>query len=167
MQLRPACLCSCLSPDWRAFILFADILLSKFAMFVALMRRFVVEPVYPAAIPHMMFLGKCDFSQSFLPFHLEHYTERLGLIMIIMLGESIDGIAVNNEHQRGSTKMYAAVFLAFLLVSCCAILAAVAPLLPLHHCCYRCCCAILAAVAPFLLLHCCCSIAAHCCCCCG
>merc|ERR1711959_820835 len=37
-----------------------------------------------------------DGHLTVLPFHLEHYTERLGLIIIIMLGESIDGISVHH-----------------------------------------------------------------------
>lgn len=48
---------------------------------------------------------------AFLPFHLGHYTERLGVIFIIFLGESIDGICVQGT-------VYGTVFCAYMIVFC-------------------------------------------------
>eukprot|EP00656_Telonema_subtile_P007131 TRINITY_DN13339_c0_g1_i2.p1 TRINITY_DN13339_c0_g1~~TRINITY_DN13339_c0_g1_i2.p1 ORF type:complete len:556 (+),score=108.70 TRINITY_DN13339_c0_g1_i2:36-1703(+) len=57
----------------------------------------------------------CTFNNA-LPFHLPHYTERLGLIMIIMLGESVDGICVQMQDGSNSSKLYGTVFAAYLVV---------------------------------------------------
>ena len=52
----------------------------------------------------------------YVPIHLEHYTERLGLLVIIFLGESISSI-VPAEHDQ-SALLYVRVFLAFGVVWC-------------------------------------------------
>jgi len=57
------------------------------------------------------------FNFMTLPYHMEHFTERMGLIIIIMLGETIDGIAVHIR-TGGTLVMYATVFVAFFIIVC-------------------------------------------------
>lgn len=52
----------------------------------------------------------------YVPIHLEHYTERLGLLVIIFLGESISSIVPATNDQ--SALLYVRIFLAFGIVWC-------------------------------------------------
>ena len=51
-----------------------------------------------------------------------HYTERYGIIMIVMLGETIDGIAVHTAKGEGTANMYAGVVISFLILVACKLL---------------------------------------------
>lgn len=51
---------------------------------------------------------------ALMPIHVDHYTERLGLVILIVLGESVDGIAVHPKEM--TVAVYSTVFFGFLVV---------------------------------------------------
>jgi len=80
-----------------------QLLLAFFSM--AMLRPLGMEQ---ATMSHLM--------RNFIPFFIEHYSERFGGVVLIVLGETIDGIAVNAKTTSGTQQMYCTVSMAFLLV---------------------------------------------------
>eukprot|EP01135_Chromosphaera_perkinsii_P005239 Nk52_evm8s327 gene=Nk52_evmTU8s327 len=77
---------------------------SKPYVFLAALLWKYVGAFFPMAIP----------VRKRVPIHLAHFTERIGLLMIIVIGESVFALAINNSNK--DTMMFLAAGLGFLII---------------------------------------------------
>jgi len=76
--------------------------------------RWLLKPVTTCARPNVKnFFEIHVFNHlALLPIHMDHYCERLGLVVVIVLGEAVDGIA----RPENTVTLYCTVVLAYLVV---------------------------------------------------
>ena len=100
--------------DKALWVFGLDYVTSHFFQILFMVTMLFIKPLGLHGCAHaIMKRGKKDS----LPFFIEHYSERIGCLVIIVLGETIDGIAVHaNGSTEGSSSLYVTIFLAFILV---------------------------------------------------